>query len=132
MVKSRVRPYLNKNAKILSPEAIQIIVDAESKKIPNRKKNMCRRFGIGSERYNDIVAGRIYPYSPENDLQNTLNSTSNISYDITDDSSTSENIATSSIDNSQNTQVSYDEQERNAILKKLMNDVERLPSNCSS
>ncbi|CAJ0648916.1 21883_t:CDS:1 [Entrophospora sp. SA101] len=62
--KSRVRTYLNSNATKLSPEDIQKIRDVEAKKIPNRKRKICRDYKIGSDRYDDIVNGRIYPHPP--------------------------------------------------------------------
>ena len=69
MVKSntrhRVRAYLNSNATPLTPEAIEKIRDAHAREIPYRKRDMCRDYRIGSERYDDIVNGRIYPQPPK-------------------------------------------------------------------
>ena len=62
--RSRVRTYLNSNATKLSPEDIQKIRDVEAKKIPNRKRKICGDYKIGSDRYDDIVKGRIYPHPP--------------------------------------------------------------------
>lgn len=64
-VRSRVRQYLNPIATPLTPEAIEKIRDAHAKQIPNRKRIMCAIYKIGSERYDDIVNGRIYPQPPE-------------------------------------------------------------------
>ncbi|CAG8849331.1 21379_t:CDS:1 [Gigaspora margarita] len=64
-VRSRVRQYLNPTATPLTPEAIEKIRDAHAKQIPNRKRIMCSNYRIGSERYDDIVNGRIYPQPPE-------------------------------------------------------------------
>ncbi|CAG8721525.1 7179_t:CDS:1 [Cetraspora pellucida] len=59
--RSRVRQYLNPTATSLTPEAIEKIRDAYAKQIPNRKHIMCANYKIGSERYDDIVNGQIYP-----------------------------------------------------------------------
>ena len=56
---------LNPTATPLTPEAIEKIRDAHAKQIPNRKRIMCANYKIGSERYDDIVNGRIYPQPPE-------------------------------------------------------------------
>ncbi|CAG8716650.1 20454_t:CDS:1 [Cetraspora pellucida] len=63
--RSRVRQYLNPIATPLTPKAIKKIRDAHAKQIPNRKRIMCANYKIGSERYNDIVNGRIYSQPPE-------------------------------------------------------------------
>jgi len=63
--RSRVRQYLNPTATPLTPEAIEKIRDAHAKQIPNRKRIICANYKIGSERYDDIVNGRIYPQPPE-------------------------------------------------------------------
>ncbi|KAF0373866.1 hypothetical protein F8M41_012951 [Gigaspora margarita] len=64
-VRSRVRQYLNPTATSLTPEAIEKIRDAHAKQIPNRKRIICANYNIGSERYDDIVNGQIYPQLPE-------------------------------------------------------------------
>ncbi|CAJ0837652.1 10952_t:CDS:2, partial [Entrophospora sp. SA101] len=47
------------------PKIFKKIRDMEAKKIPNRKHKICRDYKIGSDRYDDIVDGRIYPHPPE-------------------------------------------------------------------
>ncbi|CAG8601883.1 1568_t:CDS:2 [Ambispora gerdemannii] len=44
--KHRVRAYLNSNIIPLTPEAIEKIRDAHTRKIPNRKRDMCRDYRI--------------------------------------------------------------------------------------
>ncbi|CAG8804072.1 28451_t:CDS:1 [Dentiscutata erythropus] len=64
-VRSRVRQYLNPTATPLTPEAIEKIRDAYAKQIPNRKCIICANYKIGSERYDNIVNGRIYSQPPK-------------------------------------------------------------------
>ncbi|CAG8802940.1 14061_t:CDS:2, partial [Dentiscutata erythropus] len=47
-------------------------------KIPNRKRIICANYKIGSERYDDIVNGRIYPQPPEIEIT-SMNSSISIS-----------------------------------------------------
>ncbi|CAG8540114.1 16124_t:CDS:2 [Cetraspora pellucida] len=63
--RSQVRQYLNPTATPLTPKAIEKIRDAHIKQIPNRKHIMYANYKIGSERYDDIVNGQIYPQLPE-------------------------------------------------------------------
>ena len=80
--RSRVRTYLNSNATKLSPEDIQKIRDVEAKKIPNRKRKICGDYKIGSDRYDDIVDGRIYFHPPEIEMAFNDSSISTLQLEI--------------------------------------------------
>ncbi|RHZ62077.1 hypothetical protein Glove_344g9 [Diversispora epigaea] len=73
MSKSRSRKFLNSNATPLTSEAIQEIIKAHIEQIPYRKCIMCKKFKIGSKRYDDIIAGRIYSSSPQIVISQDLN-----------------------------------------------------------